>query len=70
MSIADHLTLVPHYVANLLLVLLAVGLLRAVAGDTGMLVELAVVVVVVLVYPSLVRRLGVAPASWERSPEE
>lgn len=70
MDLARHLDLVPHYLANLVLVLLAVGALRAVAGDLGIAVELAVVVVVVLAYPTLVRWLGVAPAAWEERPEE
>lgn len=70
MDASRHLELVPHYVANLLLVLLAVGALRAVAGDVGIAVELVVVVVVVLAYPSLVRWLGVAPGSWEKSDEK
>jgi hypothetical protein len=39
-----HLELVPHYLANLVLVLLAVGALRRVAGDPGTPVELAAVV--------------------------
>ncbi|PSP49639.1 hypothetical protein BRC67_10735 [Halobacteriales archaeon QH_3_68_24] len=60
-----HLELVPHYLANLVLVLLAVGALRRVAGDPGTPVELAAVVAVVLAYPSVVRRLGVAPSAWE-----
>ena len=60
-----HLELVPHYLANLVLVLLAVGALRRVAGDPGTPVELAAVVAVVLAYPSVVRLLGVAPSAWE-----
>jgi len=60
-----HLELAPHYLANLVLVLLAVGALRRVAGDPGIAVELVAVVAVVLAYPSVVRRFGVAPSAWE-----
>ena len=60
-----HFELVPHYLANLVLVLLAVGALQRIAGDPGTPVELAAVVAVVLAYPSVVRRLGVAPSAWE-----
>jgi len=60
-----HLELAPHYLANLLLVLLAVGVLRRVAGDPGIAVELVAVVAVVLAYPSVVRWFGVAPSAWE-----
>lgn len=59
------LELVPHYLANLLLILIAVGGLRVVVGNLGILVELPIVVAVVLAYPTVVRRLGVAPSAWE-----
>ena len=64
-----HLELLPHYFVNLVLVLLAVGALRRFVGDLGALVELGVVVVVVLAYPTIVRVLGVAPSAWD-APEE
>jgi hypothetical protein len=67
MNVKRQLGLVPHYVANLLLVLLVVGALRAVAGDVGIAVELVVVVAVVLAYPTLVRWLGVEPSAWRNS---
>jgi hypothetical protein len=69
MNVERQLGLVPHYVANLLMVLLVVGVLRAVAGDVGIVVELVVVVAVVLVYPTLVRWLGVEPSAWKDSEE-
>ncbi|MFB6309911.1 MAG: hypothetical protein ABEH64_01885 [Salinirussus sp.] len=59
------LALVPHYIANLLLILVAVGVLRLTVGNLGILVELPVVIAVVLAYPTIVRWLGVAPAAWE-----
>lgn len=67
MNLKRHLGLVPHYIANLLVVLLTVAALRAVAGDLGIAIELVVVVAVVLVYPTVVRWLGVEPASWKKS---
>lgn len=69
MNLERHRGLLPHYVANLVLVLLGVSALRAVAGDVGIAVELVVVVVVVLAYPTLVRWLGVAPDAWTRAEE-
>lgn len=70
MKYRRYLELVPHYLANLVLVLLAVGAFRAVVGDAGLVVELVVVVAVVLAYPSIVRALGVAPNAWNDPGEE
>jgi hypothetical protein len=61
--------LLPHYLANLVLVVLAITALRRFAGDLGFVVELVVVVAIVLVYPTIVRALGVAPSAWDE-PEE
>jgi len=61
--------LLPHYLANLVLVVLAITALRRFAGDLGFVVELGVVIVVVLLYPTIVRALGVAPSAWDE-PEE
>jgi hypothetical protein len=66
MDRARHLELLPHYVANLVLVVAAVGALRRFVGDFGVPVELGLVVVVVLAYPTVVRMLGVAPSAWEK----
>lgn len=65
MNQARHLELLPHYLANLVLVVLAVGAVRRFVGDFGVPVELGLVVVVVLAYPTAVRMLGVAPSAWE-----
>jgi len=59
------LELLPHYLAMVLAVSLALGVLRTVAGGVGFLVELVVVVAVVFLYPFVVRRLGVAPSAWD-----
>lgn len=69
MNLERHWGLLPHYVANLVLVLLAISALRAVAGEIGIAVELVVVVAVVLAYPTAVRWLGVAPAAWNQAEE-
>lgn len=66
MDLKRHLGLVPHYIANLIMVLTVIAVLRAVAGDVGFVVELVVVVAVVLVYPTFVRWLGIEPASWKK----
>lgn len=65
MSLRDRFELLPHYVAPLVLILLAIGGLRIVVGNLGIVVELPIVVAIVLAYPSVVRRLGVEPSSWE-----
>jgi len=64
------LELLPHYLANLVLVLLAITALRRFVGDLGFVVELVVVVAVVLAYPTVVRALGVAPSAWKSSDEK
>lgn len=57
--------LVPHYVAMLLLVFLALGILRSAFGDLGFWIEIVVVGVIVFGYRPVVRRLGVAPSLWD-----
>jgi hypothetical protein len=55
----------PHYVAMLILVFLVLAIVRAVVGEIGFWVELAIVLVVVFAYRPVVVRLGVAPSGWE-----
>jgi len=57
--------LVPHYVAMLLLVFLALTLVRATVGELDFWTELVVVVVLVFAYRPIVARLGIAPSAWE-----
>jgi hypothetical protein len=45
--------------------LIALAGIRAALGTVNPLVNIAVVVVVVLVYPSIVQLLGVAPEAWQ-----
>jgi amino acid permease len=57
--------LAPHYIAMLVLVFLALTAVRAVAGEIGFWIELAIVVVVVFAYRPVVTRLGIGPSDWE-----
>jgi len=57
--------LFPHYVGSLVLLLAGLATVRSILGRESILIDLAVVVVVVLAYPTLARLLGVAPSSWE-----
>lgn len=57
----------PHYITMLLLTFLALGVLRTAVGDLGFWIELVVVLIIATAYPPVVRRLGVAPSSWDRS---
>lgn len=56
---------VPHYVAMLVLVFLVLGVLRTAVGELSFWIELVIVLVVAIGYQTLVKRLGVAPASWQ-----
>ncbi len=62
----EWLGLLPHYVASLLLILGTIWGLREFVGNFGFWVELPIVVLIVLGYPSLVRLLGIAPSGWEK----
>ena len=59
------LDLAPHYLAMFILVFLVLGIVRALVGDIGFWVELAVIVVVVFAYRPIVLALGIGPSSWE-----
>ena len=61
----DIIELLPHYLAVLLLTFLAVGILRGVVGVSGFLIELGAVILIVLVYPVVVRSIGVEPSMWK-----
>jgi hypothetical protein len=56
--------LAPHYVAMLILVTIALTILRNAVENLGFWVELVVIVVVVFLYPFVVRRLGYEPSAW------
>lgn len=60
------LELVPHYVALVVLMVLALAVVRAVAGDVGFWIELGIAFVVAVAYRPVVARLGYAPGAWER----
>jgi hypothetical protein len=55
----------PHYLAMFILVFLVLAIVRAVVGEIGFWVELAIVLVVVFVYRPIVTRLGIGPSGWE-----
>ncbi|MFB6233612.1 MAG: hypothetical protein ABEH61_05075 [Haloarculaceae archaeon] len=57
--------LVPHYVVMLVVVFAVVGVVRALLGEVRLLLEFAVVLVTVFLYPFAVRRLGYAPSVWQ-----
>lgn len=57
--------LVPHYVAMLALVFLALTVARVLVGTVRIWTELVIIVAVVFAYRPVVLRLGVAPDSWE-----
>lgn len=60
------LELVPHYLAMMFIVFIALGALRQVAGgQLPLWQEFAIVVVVVILYRPAVLRLGWAPSAWE-----
>jgi hypothetical protein len=64
---ADHLrSVLPHYVAILLLSLLVLGGARATLGEPTIWIQLAVVIVVVVAYRVVLGRLGYLPDAWER----
>jgi len=60
------LELVPHYVALVVLLLLALTAVRVLVGDVGLWVELVIAFVVAVAYRPLVARLGYAPSAWQR----
>ncbi|HMB49760.1 hypothetical protein [Natronoarchaeum rubrum] len=60
------LELVPHYVALVVLLLLALTAVRVLVGDVGLWVELLIAFVIAVGYRPLVARLGYAPSAWER----
>lgn len=61
--------LVPHYAVMLLVVFLALGVVRAVVGEPGILERLVVIVAIVFAYRPLVTNLGFVPTPslWEES---
>jgi hypothetical protein len=58
-------TLVPHYAVMLVVVFVVVGALRTLLGEVRLVVEFVVILVIVFLYPFVVRRLGYAPGVWE-----
>lgn len=65
MDLDRQRSLLPHYVAIVVSVVVVLAGLRAVFGNLQAWINLLAVVVVVLAYPSVVRALGVEPEAWE-----
>ena len=63
---ASLLESIPHYLAMLVVIFLVLIVLRGFVGNLGFWVELVVVIVVASLYAPVVRRLGIAPSSWEK----
>jgi hypothetical protein len=59
------LELAPHYLAMFVLVFLVLAIVRAVVGEIGFWVEMAIILVVVFMYRPFVTRLGIGPSGWE-----
>ena len=61
--------LAPHYLALLVLLALVLFGVRRIVGGLEVWMEIALLFAVSIAYPSLVRRLGIAPSAWDRSVE-
>lgn len=59
------LSLVPHYLAMLVLAIVFASVVRAIVGEPNLVFEFAAVLVVVFLYPFAIRRTGYAPEFWE-----
>jgi hypothetical protein len=59
------LEIAPHYLAMFVLVFLVLAIVRAVVGEIGFWVEMAIILVVVFLYRPVVTRLGIGPSGWE-----
>jgi predicted tellurium resistance membrane protein TerC len=59
----------PHYLAMLALVFLALEIIENQLGIDNIIVFFGVVMVIVFAYRPIVLRLGVAPESWKRPDE-
>lgn len=58
--------LAPHWAAMFLLMVALLTLVERVAGASGLLPSIGLVVAVAIGYPYVVRVLGVAPPVWRR----
>jgi hypothetical protein len=62
----DILELLAHYALMIVIMFAVLAAIEAFYGDLDFLVSLGVAVIVALAYSIGVRRLGVAPAAWQR----
>jgi hypothetical protein len=56
--------LLPHYVAMLGALFLAIALVRVAVGETSFWMEMGVALVIAVAYRPVVHYLGVAPDAW------
>jgi hypothetical protein len=64
-DIQTVVSLLPHYLAMLVLVFLGVGVLRTAVSGVNLIAEFVLILGIVFLYPFVVRRLGYAPEMWE-----
>jgi len=55
----------PHYLAMFLLILLVISNVRRTFGQLPFVIELAIVVVLCIVYLGIILVLGIAPEAWQ-----
>lgn len=60
------LELLPHYIILVGLIFGVLAVVNALFGDVGFWPRLGLAVLVGLLYPRVVRELGVAPSQWEK----
>lgn len=65
MDKAHLLEVAPHYLMMMFLILVVFNVVRLVAGDVSIWVELAIAFAIVFAYRPAVIRLGLAPSAWE-----
>lgn len=59
------LDLLPHYLLMIAVIFAALVAIQELYGDLGFWPSFAVAIAVAVVYPLIVRRLGVAPDPWQ-----
>lgn len=58
--------LLPHYLAMIAMVFGVLLVIQELYGGLGFWASFAIALAVAAIYPTLVRRLGVAPDAWDR----
>jgi len=55
----------PHYVALVLILLLVLSVLQSFIPDLSIWIQLVVAVIIGILYPQVIRALGLEPESWK-----